>query len=338
MLAHIPHEQREPRTQYRPNQRDTMHLTKSVLTFSVALITFVSLAAIPCVSGQDANDKHKDHQSDKAGDAKLTDQILELQLKLKRLEAALQLDHQENGSGTAQADHSSHDSSDPAATGMKRGMKMKDMGMKMGMKGMKDGMGMGMGMKGMKMGMDMGEGGMQMDMGSMMEMMMKKKGMGSMMRKRGMGMMGMMRGDSSTAEQSALPGFPGASHIYHIGSTDFFLDHEGHVELTSAQKESLRKLREASELKGADIDRKIDQAEQELWVLTSSDHPDIGKITSKVKAIGQLNTDNRIAFIRSVGEAAKVLTDKQIKMLVGTESPEAHDPSAHDDHSAESSQ
>lgn len=313
-----------------------MHLTKSVLTFSVALITFVSLAATPRVSGQDANDKHKDHQSDKAGDAKLTDQILELQLKLKRLEAALQLDHQENGSGTAEADHSSHDSSDPAAAGMKRGMKMKDMGMKMGMKGMKDGMGMGM--KGMKMGMDMGEGGMQMDMGSMMEMMMKKKGMGSMMRKRGMGMMGMMRGDSSTAEQSALPGFPGASHIYHIGSTDFFLDHEGHVELTSAQKESLRKLREASELNGAEIDRKIEQAEQELWVLTSSDQPDIGKITSKVKGIGQLNTDNRIAFIRAVGEAAKVLTEKQIKMLVGTESSDSHDASDHATHSEDSSQ
>ena len=28
---------------------------------------------------------------------------------------------------------------------------------------------------------------------------------------------------------SALPGFPGQSHLYHIGATGFFLDHPEHI-------------------------------------------------------------------------------------------------------------
>ena len=58
----------------------------------------------------------------------------------------------------------------------------------------------------------------------------------------GMEMMGMspMGGGSPAAiSQSALPGFLGASHLYHIGATGFFLDHPQHIALTLEQQAGL---------------------------------------------------------------------------------------------------
>ncbi|MBX9737491.1 MAG: hypothetical protein K2X32_11250, partial [Phycisphaerales bacterium] len=65
-------------------------------------------------------------------------------------------------------------------------------------------------------------GGMSMDgMMQKMDGMMKMMGMGSMP-------MGGAGSPAAMAMPSALPGFPGASHIYHIGATGFFLDHPEH--------------------------------------------------------------------------------------------------------------
>jgi len=134
-----------------------------------------------------------------------------------------------------------------------------------------------------------------------------------------MGMMGMAPTD--VMKESALPGFPGASHLYHIGSTGFFLDHSEHITLTVEQQKSLNQIRQDSTLAKDTAKRKIDQAEQELWQLTSSDQPDAGKIEAKISEIEKLRGDERLAFIRSVGEAAKVLTDEQRKSLIGFASP-----------------
>jgi len=51
-----------------------------------------------------------------------------------------------------------------------------------------------------------------------------------------MGMDAMGGGATAAMPDSALPGFPGASHIYHIGATDFFLDHPEHITLTTEQQ------------------------------------------------------------------------------------------------------
>jgi hypothetical protein len=51
--------------------------------------------------------------------------------------------------------------------------------------------------------------------------------------------MGGMKGSPST-----MPGQPGASHLYHIGSTGFFLDHAKHIALTPEQKKTLNWLKE----------------------------------------------------------------------------------------------
>lgn len=138
------------------------------------------------------------------------------------------------------------------------------------------------------------------------------------------GMMGMdpMGGGSAGAmPPSALPGFPGASHLYHIGATDFFLDHPQHITLTAEQQVALNKIKDQSLMEKSAADRAIQQAEQELGLRTASDQPDISKIEAKVREIAKLAGDERLAFIRSVGEAAKLLTEDQRKSLTGFAPP-----------------
>ena len=120
-----------------------------------------------------------------------------------------------------------------------------------------------------------------------------------------------------TPSVSTLPGFPGASHLYHIGSTGYFLDHPHHITLTTEQQTSLNSIREKAALEKSSYQRKIEEGEQALWSLTASDNPDAPAIESKVREIEGHRSDQRAAFIRSVGEAARVLSDEQRKTLTG---------------------
>ena len=116
---------------------------------------------------------------------------------------------------------------------------------------------------------------------------------------------------------SAIPGFPGTSHIYHVGATGFFLDHSEHLNLTSEQNAALNTIKEESGKNQEDLKTKIETLESELWTLTGSDTPDIRKITDKVKTIESLRTEKRLSFIRAVGKAADTLNQKQREALVG---------------------
>ncbi len=200
--------------------------------------------------------------------------------------------------------------------------------MKSGM--MKPGMGMasmaGKGMKGDKKSMaSMGMAGMGNKTG-----MGKKAGMAAMAggqkmggkKMAGMAMMGRMKGMGKMKMPSALPGFAGASHIYHIGADSFFLDHAEHITLTQEQQIKLNQIKEKVLLGQATSDRWIEQAEQELWVLTSSDRPQAAQVEAKIREIEKLNGDKRIAYIRAVGQAAGVLTKEQRQTLVGNLPPE----------------
>ena len=219
-------------------------------------------------------------------DAVLKQQLANLQAKVKQLEAAL----------TPQW----HPATGASNTGISAGGGMQMPGMSAG-----DGMQMGGGMGEMNpmAGMQAG-GGMNMPMMDQM--------MGGMTA--GGGMM-------NRAPQSSLPGFPGASHLYHIGATGFFLDHAQHIGLSTGQQVSLNKIKEQTLLSKSATDRQIEQAEQELAILTSSDQPDLKKIENKIREIAKLGADERIAFIKAVGEAAKLLTDDQRKVLTGFASP-----------------
>ena len=220
----------------------------------------------------------------------------------------------------------------------------------MGMMGMMEGKGMGMmGMDKMKdMGMPADKksaGGMGMsdmdEMKGMAAMGGGKPGMG-MMDMDMMEMMGMapksaggmagMKNMGKMQAQAALPGFPGESHIYHIGATDFFLNHPEHIDLTSRQQGDLSRLKEKALLAKATAQRRIDEAEQELWTLTSSDEPDAAKIETRIQEIEKMRGSQRMALIRAVGDAAKLLTDEQRQVLLGTGADKAAKPDPHAGH------
>lgn len=142
-------------------------------------------------------------------------------------------------------------------------------------------------------------------------------GMGKMEMAGMMGMSSMSSAPAGTLPQSALPGFPGASHLYHIGATGFFLDHPEHISLTIEQQLALNKAKEQALLAKATSDRLIQQAEQELWTLTAADQPDNAQIAAKIGEIEKLGGDARQRFISAVGVAAKVLNDEQRRILAG---------------------
>merc|ERR1711916_360537 len=216
--------------------------------------------------------------------------------------------------------------------GMMNMMKGKKMGMGGGMSGMgsgssssmdmDSGMG-GMGMMNMMKGKGMGMGGSMSGMGGgsssgmNMDSGMGMGGMGmmDMMKGKKMGMMGKMKGmGGEMVMTSALPGFPGASHLYHVGATDFYLDHGNHIALEGGQIARINAIKEKATLADATTDRSIEEAEQKLWELTAEAQPDAEKIESKIRQIEQLRGKQRISFIRAVGEAAKILKEEQIQM------------------------
>lgn len=141
-------------------------------------------------------------------------------------------------------------------------------------------------------------------------------------------MMGMGSGAEAAMPQSVLPGFPGASHLYHIGATDFFLNHPQHIALSTEQMAALNKVKEQALLAKSTADRAIEQAEQNLWTLTASDQSGAAEIEIKIREIGKLTGDARLAFIRAVGEASKLLTDEQRKILTGFAPPAPAMPAA----------
>ncbi len=196
-----------------------------------------------------------------------------------------------------------------------------------GMGGMSGGGGAGR-MDMMKM-MDMmmgGGGGMSMGGGSGgMPMGGNQGGMPMLDEMMGMGMSRM--GGPAGMQASALPGFPGQSHLYHIGATGFFVDHEAHIALSLEQRTRLHQLKQEALIAQADFERRISDAEQELWLLTGADTPQLSRIEAKAREIEKLRADQRIAFIKAVGNAATLLDDSQRKVLTGMLPPPATPPS-----------
>lgn len=274
-------------------------LTAARLALLFLLGTLVIALAWPLTgAAQDKADEPQQHSkhSHKSADASkdLAAQLAELRVKVGKLEGALARIQHDKSAGTNKG--------------------MSGMGMMGGMHGMMGGMG-GMSGKGMAgMSDDQGMSGMGMmdediDMMGMMGMSSSGKGM------KGMGRMKMT---------SALPGFPGASHIYHIGATGFFLDHPDHITLSAEQQMKLNQAKRKALLDKSKMQLKIEEAEQDLWELTGSDEPDANKIQAKVQEIEKKRGEQRLTFIRAVGEAAKVLTEEQRKALLGTSASHSH--------------
>ncbi|TWU39449.1 Spy/CpxP family protein refolding chaperone [Novipirellula artificiosorum] len=269
-----------------PNHLKTLFARLSVFLLVMTLTSAMAIAQSPSTSNND-----------------LAAELEQLRAKVSQLESALAAQHQARYGATADTPQGSMnnmsmstDAADPSQDAMQMGDKKQMSGMgdkKMGMGMMSGGMGMG------KMSNDY-------------------SGMGML---KGMGMMGRNPAMNSfmggMTMSSALPGFAGASHLYHIGQTGFFLDHPKHITLTDDQQLKLNQIKEAALLATSTAERKIDEAEQELWTLTAEAQPEINKIEAKANEIGKLRAENRVAFIRSVGEAANVLNEQQRQTLVG---------------------
>lgn len=124
-------------------------------------------------------------------------------------------------------------------------------------------------------------------------------------------------GGGGMSMQTNLPGFPGASHIYHVGATGFYLEYADKLGLSTDQKKGLNDIKQRALVDQSNQQRSLEQAEQALWLLTAAEQPDSAAVESKIREIEKLNADQRLGFIRAVGEAAKVLTEEQRKMVLG---------------------
>ena len=113
----------------------------------------------------------------------------------------------------------------------------------------------------------------------------------------------------------SLPTAIGAPHLYHLGIDTFFLDRAIAIGLTGEQQARLGVLKENAAIAYATTQRKIDQGEQDLWVLSASEAPDITKIETKIGEIARLMGQQRMDYIRKIGEAVGVLSDVQRKAV-----------------------
>lgn len=240
----------------------------------------------------------------------LQDQIAELRAQVAKLQAAVQ---QQTAPGK-KASPTSGMSANPAQT---KSMGMMDDKKEMGMPAAKGAMGSGAASMGMKD--DQGEMGTMPPGGNAPAAAMGMCCMGDMASAPMSGMPPAGGGAAPmSGSSSAMPGQPGASHLYHVGSNGFFLNHPQHITLTPDQKLALNRLKERAMLDRASAQRKIDQGEQELYVLTGADQVDSAKVQAKVSEIEKMRADQRMDFIRVVGEATNVLTHDQHQALMGT--------------------
>ena len=72
-------------------------------------------------------------------------------------------------------------------------------------------------------------------------------------------------------------------------------------------------LKEKSATAYSATQRKIDQAEQDLWVLTFDVAPDVGKVDVAIRSIALLAAEQRTESMRAVSEATGVLSGAQRK-------------------------
>jgi Spy/CpxP family protein refolding chaperone len=233
----------------------------------------------------------------------LADQIAEMRAEIARLQAAVDK--------TGVGDKSN--ANQPMPMGSGKGMGMMDGEMSGKMQGRKRMEGEMSGMSAMPPGGGMKAPAKAMGMCCMGMMGMPPSGNSGMSTPPPPPAMSGMSGPSS-----AMPGQPGESHLLHIGSTGFFLNHSQHIMLTGDQKTKLNRLKEKALVEQASAQRKIDQAEQELYSLTGADQVDTSRIQAKVAEIEKLRTEQRMDFIHAVMNATNVLSHDQHQALMGT--------------------
>lgn len=138
-----------------------------------------------------------------------------------------------------------------------------------------------------------------------------------MMKHSGMGSGGMRRGQMAVViAHSAVPGIPGASHLYHIGAKGFFLNHAERIDLSDEQRQELNRIRERAVLDRAKRRAEIKSMELDVWQLTGLDKPNMSDIEAKIRSLEKARSDTRLNYLREVERAVNVLTEQQRKLLL----------------------
>ena len=114
----------------------------------------------------------------------------------------------------------------------------------------------------------------------------------------------------------ALPPAPGAPHLYHLGAEGFFLEQGRAIGLTDEQRRRLTAIKEKAERAYSETQRKIEEAENAMWTLTSAERPDAAEIDAKITSIGRLGAQQRMDYVRAVGSAVAILDAVQQKAVV----------------------
>lgn len=114
------------------------------------------------------------------------------------------------------------------------------------------------------------------------------------------------------AENAAPP-----TGLLQIGAEGFFVDRSTDLQLESGQTEQLRAIQAKAQTETEAAAKRVASAEAQLWTLTGNASPDLSAIEAKVREIEQLRSEQRVAFIRAVAEAVKVLSPGQKQRLLG---------------------
>jgi Spy/CpxP family protein refolding chaperone len=141
--------------------------------------------------------------------------------------------------------------------------------------------------------------------------------MQGMMKHSGMSAGRMRRGQMAVViAHAAVPGIPGASHLYHIGAKGFFLNHAERLDLSDEQKQELNKIRERAVLDRAKRRAEIKSMELDVWQLTGLDKPNMSDIEAKIRSLEKARSDTRLNYLREVERAVNVLTEQQRRLLL----------------------
>ena len=132
-------------------------------------------------------------------------------------------------------------------------------------------------------------------------------------------------GMKSTTPAEPVMEESGPAALMHIGAKGFFLDRPQTFTPRADQAKTLSEIKERSAMEMMAADKKLQEAEQQLWKLTASERPDLSGIEAKVREVEKLRADQRIAFIRSVSEAANLLTPEQKGILLRSRVPSKPD-------------
>lgn len=111
---------------------------------------------------------------------------------------------------------------------------------------------------------------------------------------------------------------PEASHLLHLGVPRFFTDYRRRLGLSDEQLETLRQSQRTALAKWTEHQSAIDAFEVRVWVLTGDPDYEERELEKVLASMTETRGAQRMAYIRAVRDAARVLTPEQRLLLTGS--------------------